>query len=324
MSYGYSTGTFSGAAELFEALHTFLTTQAGWVLHDDRSEEATPYRVYSSDGESRGLNMYVKVILQSTTMVRFEGYRYWESTTHTGYQLVGKTSTSYGLPVSTDPFTTFFFGDKDEVWVVVNINGSRRARGFGNLVSYYSKDYALTQTAISKGSSVEVEVDTTAYFEVGVKYMLGHSSHVDGNWETVKVTSINAVENKITLESVANNHAIGASLGIRHMNPFVVSGTTTYTYWYYYTSTYDTSSITPNAYSEKNYTSFDMYLSKEWLWPVPLGTTYLPLGRCNHIYQIGGNSVDQEDTIVVGSEVYRAFSLPVEGSTAWWIAIRQE
>ena len=327
MAHHYSYGTATNSADLLSKLNTFVVTTCGWTLHDDQSAGSPAYYVWSSVGESGTEAIYIRCTYGTTDGLVLTAYRYWNNATQTGYQASPAYAvTSYAIWSDHDAsFNYFFFGDLDKIAVVTKTAGSVYYFGsFGILKSLWSRNVAVTANSESAGSDVVIEVDATTPFTVNNYYGIVNGNDVTGDYERILVTAIDpGVSITATL---AGNHPAGALIGEdpapNYINKYSSLSTT------YLIDALGTAARSHTIVASGSsggwvtQTDPDARQGFTWLWPVfaYASANQEARGSYKDIYQTGGGNLSSEDTVTVGSTVYKCFN----ASTYGWLAIKEQ
>jgi hypothetical protein len=250
-------------------------------------------------------------------------YRFWDAAAHTGNDVspAYPASTVQIKTVDASSFLYWFFGDLDAIHVVTKISTTYYLGFFGIMDSIWSHDYAITANSETAGSDVVVEVDDTAIFTVDQYYGMINKNNATGSYEKVRCKAIDPGVS-ITLYTMANNHPAGAILG---EDPYPNAVGLDIAAFSLYTIRYDGGLITTHTVSSwtglLSYADPDVRQGLIWIMPIGYLSTAGPdlRGFVRHAYGTGDSTLANEDTITVGSEVYKFFTL----ASTMRVAIRQ-
>jgi len=198
------TSSFTGYEEALSFISTSLQTM-GWTLYDDVSSTE---KIFSSTGvNNQFVEAYIRLYIQ-TVYFRFEGYMWWDNSTHVG---TGKSysTTTYNYIKFVDNYSIIVYGDEDEVVIWhAGDNSNFMCKGFGFIQPYISG--YTTASGISSGSNIIVDVDSTADFIEGADLMIIGSS-TEGR-DKVELKDIKS-DTQIELTSTPRAYASGAKIG---------------------------------------------------------------------------------------------------------------
>lgn len=325
MAMHTASGTATNTANLWTLLRTFVETTCGWTVHDDQSGAGTPYMIWSTIGEGGTDKCFIRMEDNASYVntLQLYTYRFWDAAAHTGNDVspAYPASTVQIKTVDASSFLYWFFGDLDAIHVVTKISTTYYLGFFGIMDSIWSHDYAITANSETAGSDVVVEVDDTAIFTVDQYYGMINKNNATGSYEKVRCKAIDPGVS-ITLYTMANNHPAGAILG---EDPYPNAVGLDIAAFSLYTIRYDGGLITTHTVSSwtglLNYADPDVRQGLIWIMPIGYLSTAGPdlRGFVRHAYGTGDSTLANEDTITVGSEVYKFFTL----ASTMRVAIRQ-
>jgi hypothetical protein len=212
MAYHSTTGTADNSADFLVKLKDFLTTVAGWTLHDDGSAQTDPYYVLKSNGESGAEDVYLQFIDDSNAdRIAVRGCLYWDAAAHAGVKEAYHNSYNYIRTVDASPFLYWLFADLDHVFVVTKVVTTYYGHYSGLIKRFWSGAVAVTQAAAAPGSDVVVQVNDASIFTVNSHYLIKDDAEI----ERVQVTAVDTAStpNTVTLANLVNTYAAGAKIG---------------------------------------------------------------------------------------------------------------
>jgi hypothetical protein len=326
MAYNYSYGTATNSANLLSLLNTFVVTTCGWTLHDNQSGGSPAYYVWTSAGESGKEAIYIRCTYGTTDGLVLTAYRYWDNAAHVGYQASPAYAvTTYGIWSDHDAsFNYFLFGDLDRIAVVTKTVGSvYYFASFGIVTSVWSRNIAVSANSETAGSSVVIEVDITTPFTVNQYYGIVNGNNATGDYERIQVTAINPGVS-ITA-TIAGNHPAGAIIGEDPQPNYInrySSTTSVYLIGPTGTAAQTHSLFVSGSFTPVIVTDPDARQNYTWLFPLMAYQSVAQeyRGNLKEIYATGGSNLSSEDTVTVGSDVYKCFN----SSSYGWIAIKEQ
>jgi hypothetical protein len=229
MAHVYQQGLAKNTADLLIKLRDFMSTTAGWTLVQDTVTTGATgqYFVVSSTGESGNEKIVLRFHRQAANAINVYSYLSWSA--GNGRVLAGSTSITSGTGtyLQTDDnqvFPYWWFASKDRV-VGLTRAGHRAGVSDTFYAGIYSRAkaaaFATTVNAEAAGANVVVEVNTTAPFQVGSRYVIAD----DNGFEYPKVTAI-AAGVSITVDLLQNSYLAGARIG-EDVRPTIVLASTT-------------------------------------------------------------------------------------------------
>lgn len=323
MAYFSTTGTATDTAALYAALKTFLTTTAGWTLHDDVSA-TEPYFVAYSPGESGNERIYLRYLDSSTAgRISVSAWQYWNATTHAGVN--GAYNTAFPTIVSSDSgsFVYWFFCDLDHVVVVTKISAVYAMQYAGIPDRFWSSSIATASGAISAGSDVVVQVDDASAVTVGKKAVIVDNANIE--LATVSARDTSSTPNTITFATVAKSYTSGAQIG-EDPRPTLVAQNSSLAGYAVNGSNGWTATTGQNIVVDRPaWISYGDPDTRQGLTTLAAFVVYHSAvgneeirGTLKKVYATGGGNLSSEDTLTVGSDTYRAFNLATYG----WAAIK--
>jgi hypothetical protein len=324
--------TATNTADFFTKLSTFVVTTCGWTLLEDGSAAGTPYMVWSSVGETGNEKIYIKLTNGAlTNSLSLNTYRYWAAGAPGTGQNPSPASDNTASIMTSDSasFLYWLYGDLDRIAIVTKIGATYYMSSFGILTSAWSRSFATTANSETAGSGVVIEVDSTAMFTVNKYYLIGNTNDATGIFERVQVT---AIDPGVSITAtIANNHPAGAIIGEDPRPNYVQR----------YGAIAGISMIGPTgvvaspgslmAYSDwapATYSAPDNRQGLYWLYPylVYLSATdaYEYRGSLKEIYALAAGALSSEDTVTVGSTIYKFFGSASTLNTYGRVAIKQE
>ncbi|RLC34568.1 hypothetical protein DRH14_02670 [Candidatus Shapirobacteria bacterium] len=305
-------GSANDELDLLDKLHDFLVDTVGWTDHDDQ-RSGSGYFVATSTGEDTKQKICIKFTRNAGShRIDVRQYLSWDNVNHTGKKQSGDNY-SY-IYSSGSAHNYWFYGDKDHVVVITLVGSAYYCWYGGSYDTVYNSDYATTQSSISAGDNVSVQVDTADPLEEGEYYLIMD----DENCERAQISSIS--DTTITFTHLNNSYSSGARVGEDPMPNFISHYQFPYSsgcVQFYYNGvvgvncTYTTARIGPTDDSNsKRYPN-----SKRFFWPLLLtvsNTTYQDyLGYFKHLYALDKNkqNVVSEDTIEYGGVTYDVFHI---------------
>jgi hypothetical protein len=329
MAYYSMQGIAHGRQDLLSCIKSFLTATVGWTLHDDLPAATQPYFVLKSFGESGMEDVYVSYGMSVTSgRLQVAVYQYWNATTHAAVNEASYASNTHIRVDDNGDFAYWIFADLDHVYIVTRLVSTYYGHYSGLLKRFWSGAVALTQSAIAAGANVTVPVNDAGILSPNKTFIIKDNAFI----ERVKVTAINTTvtPNTVTLENVVRAYAIGAKVG-EDPQPLIVS------YYYapagfYATNKFDgyqsTSGqegrcgaahggLATDCDAEMRYGTTILF---PWLASMSGSASYAELrGELIGIYALGGGSTAAEDTVEVGSEIFRVFNIYASG----WCAVKE-
>jgi hypothetical protein len=329
MAYFSTQGTASGRLDLLNRIKDFLVTTIGWTLHDDQSADARPYYVLKSVGESGAEDIYLSFrIGNSSGRIEVYAYQYWDNTTQTGVNGGYSSSYTYLRASDTSDFIYWFYADLDHLFVVSKIVSTYYGHYSGSIKRFWSPAIAITQSALVNGSAVVAQVNDASIFTPDQHYIIKDDAHI----ERVKITAIDTAStpNTVTIETLSEDYAAGAKIG-EDPQP-VITGYYNMPSTFYAVNKFDGWSsasgqkgrcgaahgnLQGDSDPENRYGTTILF---PWLVSMNGSSSYQELrGELIDIYSTGGGNVASEDTIEIGVDTYRVFSLSGGG----WCAIKE-
>ncbi len=329
MAYHSTSGTATNTADMLVKLKNFLVTACGWTLHDDGSATAEPYYVLKSVGESGNEDIYLQFINDTANAdcISVKGYLYWNAATHVGVKMVFSSAATMISTKDSAQFLYWMYADLDHVYIVTKIVATYYAHYSGIIKRFWSAQTAITQAAVSAGSSVVVQVDDASILAVDKYYIIKD----DANIERVQVTArdTGSTPNTVTIASLAAGYSAGAKIG-EDPQPVIVGRNTMpgSCYGLNRWSGYSSASGQTMGCGAANggYAShcdpdvrYGLVVMFPWL-VVNTGTGNEELrGEIIEVYSIGGGGGDSEDVIDLGTSTYKMFNI----SSAGWVAVKE-
>lgn len=184
-------------------------------------------------------NLIMRVTQASTTSIRFRAYQDWSTLSSTGSREINSTSSTNGafttLSASTD-IEFFGISNEYEFTMVIVQGGSYAWVSFGSPkrthVPNAANGIALTTAAETAGSNVVVNLDRdiSSNIAVGQKIWLQNVTATGNALEsdTINIAEVTAVtSNSVTVDTLADNFASGALVGMDPSPMCCNTGTTT-------------------------------------------------------------------------------------------------
>jgi hypothetical protein len=191
---------------------------AGWTLHDPVSAYD---HVYRSNGESEKLSTGYIRMYTYTTGVFFRMYLYWDAASHTGVCAQYQESTSNGFhwnSTFTGSEKIWVSADKDlcvltgEGALSTNASGGTNYGFFGHVPELAGPDVICTvASAVTAGTNVTVEFDTTEGLKIGREYMLCGELGEGRDWGIYVNSILSSTE--AVLSSAPRNYGMGTKFG---------------------------------------------------------------------------------------------------------------
>lgn len=328
MAYHSTTGTADNSADFLVKLKDFLTTVAGWTLHDDGSAQPDPYYVLKSAGESGAEDIYLQFIDDSNTnRIAVRGSMYWDAAAHAGVKEAYHNSYTYIGTVDASPFLFWLFADLDHVFIVTKLVATYYGHYSGLIKRFWSGAVAVTQAAAAPGGDVVVQVNDASIFSVGSHYLIKDDAEI----ERVQVTAVDTVStpNTVTLANLVNGYAAGAKIG-EDPQPVII-GRNQMPGNFYALNKFDGwasasgqsgscaaahGNFHTAANPDQRYGLVTMF---PWL-VAHTSSAYKELrGELIEIYAIGSGAADSEDVLDLGSATYKIFNLSGPG----WCAVKE-
>lgn len=211
----------AGKAEFFCRIRDFVckrngtyadysATGIGWTLYDSSYavDEDHPrlndWFVIFSPGESGRENMYILCKWGTTTGFLFQGYLYWNITTHVGVLDYGVYSYSLTIADTISNPQLWIYGDLDFVFFAEATSTNGQNNAFGKLKSTFeSEDIGYCSSSITSGSdrTITVDIDLPADWVVGAGVFIWDMAHI----EKVTIKTVNFSAKTITVD-VANSY----------------------------------------------------------------------------------------------------------------------
>ncbi|MHB1461995.1 MAG: hypothetical protein ACYC1M_11990 [Armatimonadota bacterium] len=329
MAYHSTSGTATNTADLLVKLKDFMVTTCGWSLHDDGSGAAEPYYVLKSVGESGNEDIYIQFINDTVNLdcISVKGYLYWNATTHVGVKVAFSTGATLISTKDATQFLYWLYGDKDHVFVVTKIVTVYYGHYSGVITRFWSAQTAVSQSAVTAGSSVVVPVGDASILTVNKSYIIKD----DANIERVLVTSrdTSSTPNSVTLATLVAGYAPGAKIG-EDPQPVIIGRNTmpgaciAINRWNGYPSaTGQTMTCGAASGALAGACDPDMRYSLVTMFPWLVACTstgYEELrGELIEVFSVGSTAGDSEDVIDLGTITYKMFNL----TTGGWTAIRE-
>ena len=162
------TCTFSGYTEALAFISESLQT-IGWELYDDVSSTE---KVFTSTGENGNFtDGYIRLYISGN--LYYEGYMWWNTTSHTGTGKAYIASTSYNRIYVTSDNSLIVYGDKNAivVWAATS-SANYTAMAFGYMTTIH-EGYTVA-SGISMGSDVLVDLaDSTSLLKSSYAMIIG-------------------------------------------------------------------------------------------------------------------------------------------------------
>jgi len=323
MAYVSTTGIAANTAELYTALKTFLTTTAGWTLHDDVAQ-TNPYFVAYSPGESGRERIYLRYYdISTANQLCVAAFQYWNATTHAGVHGAtnGDTSNPFIITSDTASFIYWIYADLDHVIIVTKIVSTYYIQYSGIIDRLWSSSIATSQASIAAGSNVVVPVDDASIFTVGRKYVIIDNANVE--LATVSAVDTGATPDTVTFATVTKSYSSGAQIGedprpvgswrCDSIAGFFINGVAGWS------STSGQYYVSERIQTTMSYADPDARFGLTLLIPFPVicqtAGAQETRGSLTGVYAVGGDNTASEDTITVGSDTYTVFK------TNWWGAL---
>ncbi len=200
-------------SDLFSAMEAM-----GWTLEDN--QDASKYRVYSSDGENGDrIKEFIKIDYSSSSQLHATAYYHWDSSSHSG------VGTAYGNQVLANVSSNFYgwiYGNKNLVVILTLLGSSYYVSFFGHFPKrFWTTPLAHLTADATSGSNITLTLDTTGDFIAGKEYQIVGASG-EGR-DRIKVTSITDATH-LVIESLPRNYSSGSLFGAAPSTFGVLSG----------------------------------------------------------------------------------------------------
>jgi hypothetical protein len=328
MAYHSIQGTAHGRLDLLNRIRDFLVATVGWTLHDDQSADAQPYYVFKSVGESGAEDVYLRYRVVTTTgRLDVAAFQFWNAVTHNGVNEGSASGQTYVRVEDSADFIYWLFADRDHLFVVTKLLSTYYGQYSGLLKRFWSGAVALTQEAAAAGGNVVVPVNDATIVTPAQYYVIKDDTGI----ERVRITAVDtaATPNTVTIESLARAYAAGTKVG-EDPQPVMVSVYNAPGNFYAVNKFDGWSSVSGQAGRVgaangglQGETDPEMRYGTTLLFPWLASMSAVACqelrGELIEVFATGGGNVASEDTIEIGTDVYRVFNLYSGG----WCAVKE-
>lgn len=328
MAYHSIQGTAHGRLDLLNRIRDFLVTTVGWSLHDDQSADAQPYYVFKSVGESGAEDIYLRYRVVTTSgRLDVSAFQYWNAATHSGVNEGYANGQTYVRVEDSADFIYWLFADRDHLFVVTKFLSTYYANYSGLLKRFWSGAVALPQGAVASGSNQTIQVNDASIFTPNEFYVIKD----DAGIERIRIIAVDTTTtpNTVTIENLIRAYASGAKIG-EDPQP-VVAGVYNSPGYFYAVNKFDGWSSVSGQQGRfgaangglQGETDPEMRYGTTLLFPWIASMSAVACqelrGELIEVFNTGGGNVASEDTIEIGTDVYRIFNLYSGG----WCAVKE-
>jgi hypothetical protein len=207
----------------------------GWTLVDN--QDASSYRVYSSNGESADrLTEYVYIDFTQAASIRFYIYEYWNTTMHIG-TAGGGSYQSLTTSGASATGSLWVYGNANMFFVQTKVSTTYYLVGVGHLPTRFDSTIAnvtADTTGIAAGGSTTITVDSTAGFVVNNYYQI---VGINSAASTLTLGTVSETNNSTYVDTTndrinATAHGFTANQYVYYTNTGTIGGLTTTNYYY--------------------------------------------------------------------------------------------
>ena len=300
--------------------YDYSTTGIGWTLWDssyatnETSVAFGDWFVIYSPGEDGKQDIYFKCTVTSGYLT-FQGYQYWNNSTHAGVQRYGSTNlTSFTFAAATTS-TIWIYGDLDFLCCIHKETTVYRMWSGGMMPdSSYNNAVAISSSSVSSGTNKNITLDTIpSGWATGVKVFIRDNA----NCERASITNISG--NVVTVDSLTASYTANCKLQLE-----ITYNSTTGGSWGSTSFLLDHTNTKDAILSPDPITGYPACNSDALSGKVPFVGWYFGIsnqifGPLKNVYKCDITNRVAEETLNNGSYTYRFFNI----NASMYVAIKE-